>query len=133
MIKPNSVVGNNIGAIYSRLERAGFKIIACKMLRLTYKQAEEFYIEHKGKPFFSGLIEFMTSGPVVVQILEAENAVQRYRDIMGATNPASALAGTLRADYANSLTANAVHGSDNEESACREMIYFFDEREICPW
>ncbi|NIG62247.1 MAG: nucleoside-diphosphate kinase [Serratia symbiotica] len=131
IIKPNAVANNDIGAIYARFERAGFKIISSKMLRLTSEQAEGFYAEHKGRPFFDGLVKFMTSGPIMVQVLEAENAVQRNRDIMGATNPDNALAGTLRADYAGSLTANAVHGSDAIESAQREIAYFFTESEIC--
>lgn len=132
IIKPNAVTNNDIGAIYARFERAGLKIIASKMLRLTRGQAEGFYAEHKGRPFFDGLVEFMTSGPIMVQVLEAENAVQRNRDIMGATNPDNALTGTLRADYADSLTANAVHGSDAVESAQREIAYFFNESEIFP-
>jgi len=102
------------------------------MLKLTKEQAEGFYAEHKGRPFFDGLVEFMTSGPIMVQVLEGENAVQRNRDIMGATNPDNALAGTLRADFADSFTANAVHGSDAVESAQREIAYFFTESEICP-
>lgn len=102
------------------------------MLHLTKEQAEGFYAEHKGRPFFDGLVEFMTSGPVMIQVLEGENAVQRHRDIMGATNPDNALAGTLRADFADSFTENAVHGSDAVESAQREIAYFFSENEICP-
>lgn len=132
IIKPNAVANNDIGAIYARFERAGFKIIASKMLRMTREQAEGFYAEHKGRSFFDGLVEFMTSGPIMVQVLEAENAVQRNRDIMGATNPGNALAGTLRADYADSFTANAIHGSDAIKSAQREIAYFFTESEICP-
>ncbi len=130
IIKPNSVLNNNIGNIYVRFEQSGFKIIASKMLHMTKEQAEGFYIEHKGCQFFNGLINFMTSGPVLVQVLEAENAIQRNRDIMGATNPEKALAGTLRADYADSITANALHGSNNAQSAQREIIYFFTEDEI---
>ncbi|ATA23002.1 nucleoside-diphosphate kinase [Brenneria goodwinii] len=132
IVKPNAVAKNAIGAIYARFESAGFKIVAAKMLHLTREQAEGFYAEHQGKPFFDGLISFMISGPVMVQVLEGENAVQRNRDIMGATNPANALAGTLRADYADSLTENAVHGSDSTESAQREIAYFFSADEICP-
>ncbi|ACS86518.1 MULTISPECIES: nucleoside-diphosphate kinase [Musicola] len=132
IIKPNAVAKNVIGAIYARFESAGFKIVAAKMLHLTRDQAEGFYAEHQGKPFFDGLVSFMTSGPVVVQVLEGENAVQRHRDIMGATNPANALAGTLRADYADSFTENAVHGSDSVASAEREIAYFFSADEICP-
>ncbi|KHS77344.1 nucleoside-diphosphate kinase [Pectobacterium brasiliense] len=131
IVKPNAVVKNAIGAIYARFESAGFTIVAAKMLRLSREQAEGFYAEHKGKPFFDGLVEFMMSGPIMVQVLESENAVQRNRDIMGATNPANALAGTLRADYADSFTANAVHGSDSIESAQREIAYFFSDDEIC--
>ncbi|EKN4193725.1 nucleoside-diphosphate kinase [Yersinia enterocolitica] len=132
IIKPNAVAKNNIGAIYARFESAGFKIIAAKMLHLTKEQAEGFYAEHKGRPFFDGLVEFMTSGPVMIQVLEGENAVQRHRDIMGATNPDNALAGTLRADFADSFTENAVHGSDAVESAQREIAYFFSDNEIYP-
>ncbi|MBA0181959.1 nucleoside-diphosphate kinase [Pectobacterium carotovorum] len=131
IVKPNAVAKNAIGAIYARFESAGFTIVAAKMLRLSREQAEGFYAEHKGKPFFDGLVEFMMSGPIMVQVLESENAVQRNRDIMGATNPANALAGTLRADYADSFTANAVHGSDSIESAQREITYFFSDDEIC--
>lgn len=132
IVKPNAVAKNAIGAIYARFESAGFKIVAAKMLQLTREQAEGFYAEHQGKPFFDGLVEFMISGPIMVQVLEGENAVQRNRDIMGATNPTNALAGTLRADYADSLTENAVHGSDSLESAQREIAYFFSADEICP-
>ncbi|WP_368913377.1 nucleoside-diphosphate kinase [Mixta calida] len=132
IVKPNAVAKNVIGAIYNRFEAAGFKIVAAKMLHLTKEQAEGFYAEHKGKPFFDGLVEFMTSGPIVVSVLEGENAVQRHRDLMGATNPANALAGTLRADYADSFTENATHGSDSLESAAREIAFFFGENEIYP-
>ncbi|REF27566.1 nucleoside diphosphate kinase [Xenorhabdus cabanillasii] len=132
IIKPNAVKKDVIGSIYARFESAGFKIIAAKMLHLTREQAEGFYAEHKGRPFFDGLIEFMTSGPIMVQVLEGENAVQRHRDLMGATNPDNALAGTLRADYADSFTENAVHGSDSIESASREIAYFFSDDEVFP-
>ena len=132
IVKPNAVAKNVIGAIYARFESAGLKIVAAKMLQLTRAQAEGFYAEHQGKPFFDGLVGFMISGPVVVQVLEGEDAVRRNREIMGATNPANALAGTLRSDYADSLTENAVHGSDAVESAAREIAYFFSEDEICP-
>ncbi|MFT8211033.1 MAG: nucleoside-diphosphate kinase [Symbiopectobacterium sp.] len=131
IVKPNAVAKNAIGAIYTRFESAGFKIVAAKMVQLSRKQAEGFYAEHQGKPFFDGLVDFMTSGPIMVQVLEGENAIQRNRDIMGATNPANALAGTLRADYADSFTENAVHGSDSPESAAREIAYFFSAEEIC--
>ncbi|MDC9589754.1 nucleoside-diphosphate kinase [Xenorhabdus sp. XENO-10] len=132
IIKPNAVKKDVIGSIYARFESAGFKIIAAKMLHLTREQAEGFYAEHKGRPFFDGLVEFMTSGPIMVQVLEGENAVQRHRDLMGATNPDNALAGTLRADYADSFTENAVHGSDSVESAIREIAYFFSDDEVFP-
>ena len=131
IIKPNAVAKNAIGAIYARFESAGFKIVAAKMLQLSREQAEGFYAEHKERPFFGELVDFMISGPITVQVLEGENAVTRHRDLMGATNPASALAGTLRADYADSFTANATHGSDSLESAQREIAYFFTETEIC--
>ncbi|WP_455814063.1 nucleoside-diphosphate kinase [Pseudomonas graminis] len=132
IVKPNAVAKNVIGAIFNRFESASFKIVGSKMLHLSKEQAEGFYAEHQGKPFFDGLVEFMTSGPVVVSVLEGENAVQRHRDLMGATNPANALAGTLRADYADSFTENATHGSDSAESAAREIAYFFGEGEVCP-
>ncbi|CDL81156.1 nucleoside-diphosphate kinase [Xenorhabdus szentirmaii] len=132
IIKPNAVKKDVIGSIYARFESAGLKIIAAKMLHLTREQAEGFYAEHKGRPFFDGLVEFMTSGPIMVQVLEGENAVQRHRDLMGATNPDNALAGTLRADYADSFTENAVHGSDSIESANREIAYFFSDDEVFP-
>ncbi|STV21217.1 nucleoside diphosphate kinase [Klebsiella pneumoniae] len=106
IIKPNAVAKNVIGSIFSRFEAAGFKIVGTKMLHLTVEQARGFYAEHEGRPFFDGLVEFMTSGPIVVSVLEGENAVQRHRDLLGATNPANALAGTLRADYADSFTEN---------------------------
>ncbi|WP_304166841.1 nucleoside-diphosphate kinase [Lonsdalea britannica] len=131
IIKPNAVAKNVIGAIYNRFESAGFNIVAAKMLHLTREQAEGFYAEHQGKPFFDGLVTFMTSGPILVQVLEGENAVQRHRDLMGATNPENALAGTLRADYADSMTENAVHGSDSLASAEREIAYFFSADEVC--
>ncbi|MFV9997058.1 MAG: nucleoside-diphosphate kinase [Arsenophonus endosymbiont of Dermacentor nuttalli] len=132
IIKPNAVEKNVIGAIYSRFEQAGFKIIAAKMVHLSREQAASFYAEHKGKPFFDGLVEFMIAGPIMVQVLAGQDAIQRYRDLMGATDPAKALAGTLRADYADSFTANAVHGSDSVTSAEREIAFFFTDDEICP-
>ncbi|WP_457913794.1 nucleoside-diphosphate kinase [Candidatus Gillettellia adelgis] len=130
IIKPNAVANNDIGTIYARFERSGFKIVAAKMLLLTYDQAKGFYDEHKHRSFFNQLVMFMTSGPIMVQVLESENAVQRNREIMGATNPNNALTGTLRADYSDSLTANAIHGSDTIESARREICYFFTDSEI---
>ena len=132
IIKPNAVAKNVIGSIFSRFEAAGFKIVGTKMLHLTVEQARGFYAEHEGRPFFDGLVEFMTSGPIVVSVLEGENAVQRHRDLLGATNPANALAGTLRADYADSFTENGTHGSDSVESAAREIAFFFAEGEVCP-
>ncbi|WP_108125159.1 nucleoside-diphosphate kinase [Saccharospirillum mangrovi] len=131
IIKPDAVAKNLIGAIYSRFESAGLTIVASKMLRLSQEQAEGFYAEHKERPFFGALVEFMTSGPVVVQVLEGDNAITKNREIMGATNPAEAAAGTLRHDYASSIDANAVHGSDAPASAEREIAYFFNESEIC--
>ncbi|MFB6421867.1 MAG: nucleoside-diphosphate kinase [Candidatus Malihini olakiniferum] len=130
IIKPDAVSKNVIGSIYARFESAGFTLVAARMVQLTLKQAEDFYAEHHGKAFFDDLVNFMISGPIMVQVLEGENAIQRNRDIMGATNPANALAGTLRADYANSFTENAVHGSDSAKSAAREIAYFFNDEEI---
>lgn len=132
IIKPDAVAKNVIGQIYSRFEKAGLKIVAAKMLRLSQEQAEGFYAEHKERPFFKDLVTFMTSGPVVVQVLEGENAVSQNRDLMGATNPKEAAAGTIRADFASSIDANAVHGSDSPTSAAREVSYFFKDSEICP-
>ncbi|UVK77150.1 MAG: nucleoside diphosphate kinase [Sodalis sp. Fle] len=130
IIKPNAVAKNVIGAIINRFENTGLIIIGSKMLQLTREQSEGFYAEHKGKSFFDGLVDFMISGPIMVQILEGENAVCRNREIMGAPNPANALAGTLRADYADSLIKNAVHGSDSSEAADREIAYFFVNDEV---
>lgn len=131
IIKPDAVGKNVIGEIYSRYEKAGLKIVAAKMLQLNDDSAGGFYAEHKGRPFYPDLIEFMTSGPVIVQVLEGEGAVALNRDLMGSTNPAEAAAGTIRADFANSIDANAVHGSDSSASAEREVAYFFDTAEIC--
>ncbi|MAL98362.1 nucleoside-diphosphate kinase [Hydrocarboniclastica marina] len=132
IVKPDAVAKNVIGEIYSRFEKSGLRIIAAKMLHLTQEQAEGFYAEHKERPFFPDLVAFMTSGPVVVQVLEGENAVAKNRELMGATNPKEAEKGTIRADFAQSIDANAVHGSDAPESAAREIAYFFDDKEICP-
>ncbi|WP_394131010.1 nucleoside-diphosphate kinase [Shewanella maritima] len=132
IIKPDAVAKNHIGAIYSRFESAGLKIIASKMVHLSKEQAEGFYAEHSERPFFGALVEFMTSGPIMVQCLEGENAVLANREIMGATNPAEAARGTLRADFANSIDENAVHGSDAVASAEREIAYFFSAEELCP-
>lgn len=131
IIKPDAVAKNVIGEIYSRFEKAGLSIVAAKMLRLSREQAEGFYAEHKGRPFFPALIDFMTSGPVTVQVLEGDNAVLKNRELMGATNPKNAEAGTIRADFADSIDANAVHGSDAPASAAREIAYFFAASEIC--
>lgn len=125
IIKPDAVAKNVIGEIYTRFERAGFKIVEAKMIQLDDELAGGFYAEHKERPFYKDLVAFMTSGPVVVSVLEGEGAVLRHRELMGATNPAEAAAGTLRADYAASIDANAVHGSDSLESAAREIAYFF--------
>ena len=132
IIKPDAVAKNVIGAIYNRFESAGLRIVASKMVHLSKEQAEGFYGEHKERPFFGAVVSFMTSGPVMVQVLEGENAVVKNREIMGATNPADAAAGTLRADYADSIDENAVHGSDAPESAAREIAYFFSDEEVCP-
>jgi nucleoside-diphosphate kinase len=127
IIKPDAVRKNKIGAIYSRFEEAGLKIVAARMLTLTSEQAAEFYAVHRQRPFYQGLIEFMTSGPIVVQVLEGEDAVKRNRELMGATNPADADAGTIRADFAENVEANAVHGSDSPENAAVEIAFFFPE------
>ncbi|EAQ31426.1 MULTISPECIES: nucleoside-diphosphate kinase [Idiomarina] len=132
IIKPDAVAKNLIGAIYNRFESAGLRIVASKMMHLSKEQAEGFYAEHSERPFFGALVEFMTSGPIVVQVLEGEEAILKNREIMGATNPADALAGTLRADYAETIDENAVHGSDAAETAAREIAYFFSDEEICP-
>lgn len=127
IIKPDAVAKNVIGEIYTRFERAGFKIVEAKMIQLDDELAGGFYAEHKERPFYKSLVEFMTSGPVVVSVLEGEGAVLKHRELMGATNPAEAATGTLRADYAASIDNNAVHGSDSLESAEREIAYFFGE------
>ena len=131
IIKPDAVAKNVIGEIYSRFEKAGLKIVASKMLRLDDELAGGFYAEHRERGFFGDLIAFMTSGPVMVQVLEGEGAVLKNRELMGATTPAEAAAGTIRADFAVSIDANAVHGSDSVESAQREVSYFFKDEEIC--
>lgn len=129
IIKPDAVGANHIGEIYSRFEKAGLKIIAAKMLHLDDEKAGGFYAEHKERPFYNDLVKFMTSGPVVVSVLEGENAVLAHRDIMGATNPKDAAEGTIRRDFASSIDENAVHGSDSTQSAAREIAYFFAEDE----
>lgn len=131
IIKPDAVAKNVIGKIYERFENAGLKIVAAKMLHLSDEKAGGFYAEHKERPFFKDLVSFMTSGPVMVQVLEGDAAVIKNRDLMGATNPQEAAAGTIRADFAESIDANAVHGSDSVSSAEREVAYFFNEDEIC--
>jgi nucleoside-diphosphate kinase len=130
IIKPDAVAKNVIGEIYSRFEKAGLKIVAARMAQLTRKQAEGFYAVHRERPFFNALVEFMTSGPVMVQVLEGEGAVLMNRELMGATNPKDADAGTIRADFADSIDANAVHGSDSLENAAIEIAYFFPATDI---
>jgi len=130
IIKPDAVGKNVIGEIIRRFEKAGLKIVAQRMIHMDAEQAGGFYAEHKERPFFAPLVEFMTSAPVVVQVLEGENAIRMNRDLMGATNPQEAEPGTIRADYANSIDANAVHGSDAPESAAREIAYFFADDQV---
>ncbi|QKK02734.1 MAG: nucleoside-diphosphate kinase [Pseudomonadota bacterium] len=130
IIKPDAVARNVIGEIYTRFERAGLKIVAARMKYLTRQEAEGFYAVHRERPFFADLVEFMTSGPVMVQVLEGEDAVARNRELMGATDPRQAAPGTIRADYATSIDANAVHGSDADETARQEIAFFFGEDEI---
>jgi len=125
IIKPDAVAKNVIGKIYSRFEKAGLKIVAAKMQHLSREQAEGFYDVHRERPFFNDLVEFMTSGPVMIQALEGDNAIAMNRELMGATNPAEADAGTIRADFASSIEANAVHGSDGPDTAKAEIAYFF--------
>lgn len=132
IIKPDAVAKNIIGKIYSRFESNGLKIVAAKMKHLTREEAEGFYAVHKERPFFADLVKFMTSGPVMLQVLEGEDAVAKNRELMGATNPKEAAPGTIRADFASSIDANAVHGSDSLANAAIEVAYFFGEQEICP-
>ena len=132
IIKPDAVAKNVIGEIYSRFEKAGLQVVAARMMQLSQEQAEGFYAEHKERPFFKDLVGFMVSGPVMVQCLEGVNAIATNRDLMGATNPKEAAAGTIRADFAASIDANAVHGSDAPESAKREIDYFFGDSGLCP-
>ena len=132
IIKPDAVAKNVIGQIYSRFEANGLRMVASKMKQLSKKEAEDFYAIHKERPFFADLVAFMTSGPVMLQVLEGENAVAKNREIMGATNPKEAAAGTIRADFADSIDANAVHGSDSLENAAIEIAYFFSQSEVCP-
>ncbi|MBF0341799.1 MAG: nucleoside-diphosphate kinase [Magnetococcales bacterium] len=132
MIKPDAVAKNVIGAIYSRFEAAGLRIVASKMLHLTPAEAGIFYGVHKGKPFYDDLVAYMSSGPIMAQILEGEEAIAKNREVMGATNPAKAAPGTIRADFAESIEANAVHGSDAPETAAQEIAFFFNQMEIRP-
>jgi nucleoside-diphosphate kinase len=132
IVKPDAVARNIIGEIYSRFEKGGLRIVAARMMRLSREKAEGFYAEHRGKPFFEALVSYMMSGPVVVQVLEGENAIAVNRRLMGATNPKEAAPGTIRADFAQSIDANAVHGSDSPASAEREIAYFFSSADICP-
>lgn len=131
IVKPDAVAKNVIGEIYSRFEKGGLRIVASKMLHLSREQAEGFYAVHAERPFFKDLVEFMISGPVVVQVLEGEDAIARNRELMGATNPADATAGTIRADFAETLDENAVHGSDAAETAAQEIEYFFGDDGVC--
>ncbi|CAA0082929.1 Nucleoside diphosphate kinase [BD1-7 clade bacterium] len=132
IIKPDAVAKNVVGEVISRFEKNGLTVVAAKMVHLDDKAAGGFYQEHAERPFYGELVEFMTSGPVVVQVLEGENAIAKNRELMGATNPADAAEGTLRKDFAESVGRNAVHGSDSPESAAREIAYFFAETELCP-
>lgn len=131
IIKPDAVAKNVIGQIYDRFEQAGLKIVAAKMVQLSQEQAQEFYAVHKERPFYNDLVSFMTSGPVMVQVLEGENAIAKNREVMGATNPADAAPGTIRADFASSIDENAVHGSDAPETAAAEIAFFFNDSDIC--
>ncbi len=131
IVKPDAVAKSVIGKIYTRFEDAGLKIVAAKMMQLSEEKAQGFYAEHKERPFFGELVEFMTSGPVVVQVLEGDNAIALNRDLMGATNPADAAEGTIRKDFAENVGCNAVHGSDSPASAAREIEYFFEANELC--
>lgn len=130
IIKPDAVSKNHIGDILSRFEKAGLKIIAAKMLHLSQEQAEGFYAIHRARPFFKDLVDFMISGPVLISVLEGKNAIAKNRDLMGATNPAEAAPGTIRADFAETIDANAVHGSDSFETAKTEVRFFFKESEL---
>ncbi len=131
ILKPNAVKKNVIGKILTRFEDNGLEVVAAKMVKLSKEKTEGFYIEHKDRPFFDSLVRFMTSGPILLMALKGENAVLRNREIMGATDPAKAASGTIRKDFADSIEANAVHGSDSVASAQRELAYFFDKNEFC--
>jgi nucleoside-diphosphate kinase len=132
IVKPDGVAKNLIGEVYRRFEKAGLKIVAAKMLKLRQDQAEGFYAVHKARPFYADLVRYMTSGPVMVQVLEGDDAIKANRDIMGATNPKQAAPGTIRADFAASIEENVVHGSDGPETAKTEISFFFSEAELCP-
>jgi nucleoside-diphosphate kinase len=132
IVKPDGVAKNLIGEVYRRFEKAGLKVVAAKMLKLRQDQAEGFYAVHKARPFYADLVRYMSSGPVMVQVLEGENAIKANRDIMGATNPKQAAPGTIRADFAASIEENVVHGSDGPETAKTEISFFFSEAELCP-
>jgi nucleoside-diphosphate kinase len=132
IVKPDGVAGNLIGEVYRRFESQGLKIVAARMLRLSTAQAELFYEVHRERPFYKDLVRYMTSGPVIAQVLEGENAVARHREIMGATDPKKAAAGTIRADLARSIEQNVVHGSDAADTAAREIAFFFATTDICP-
>ena len=132
IVKPDGVEKNLIGEVYRRFEQGGLRIVAAKMLKMSRAQAEGFYAVHKERPFYADLVAYMTSGPVMVQVLEGENAIASNREIMGATNPKDAAPGTIRADFAASIEENVVHGSDGPETAAVEIAFFFDEGEICP-
>lgn len=132
IVKPDGVTRNLIGEVYRRLEQAGLRIVAARMMRLSQAEAEGFYAVHRERPFFKDLVRYMTSGPIIVQVLEGENAIAKNREIMGATDPKKAAPGTIRADLAQSIEANTVHGSDGPETAAREIAYFFRETELCP-
>ena len=131
IIKPDAVANNVIGRIYARFEKAGLRIVAARMVRLSREQAEAFYAVHKARPFFGELVDYMTSGPVMVQVLEGDNAIAKNREVMGATDPAKADPGTIRADFASSITENAVHGSDAPRTAAQEIEFFFSDDQLC--
>jgi nucleoside-diphosphate kinase len=130
ILKPDAVAANNIGAILARFEKAGLKVVAAKMLHMTTEQAKAFYAVHAHRPFFQELVTFMIDGPVLVTVLEGDNAIAKNRDLMGATNPKEAAPGTIRADFAKSIDKNAVHGSDSAENAKKEIVFFFKQQEI---
>ncbi len=132
IIKPDAVGKNHIGEIYQRFEKAGLRIVAARMMHLNRERAEAFYAVHRERPFYADLVDFMTSGPVMVQVLEGEDAISRNREVMGATDPAQAAPGTIRADFATQVDENAVHGSDGPETARVEIEFFFESEEICP-